>query len=829
AVRKFNNRSPWSRDIEYLFEKLAEDIDGLWEGNAAVKIGRKNLELSRKQSLLALALLTHVMQTQISTALQKTRGLYHLLNQYEQHYDNMARHQGKLTFDDVQYLLTPANEHSGGALLSRLSGQDSRLYIDYRLDCKLDHWLLDEFQDTSNLQWEALSNLADEILQDTSGERSFFYVGDVKQAIYGWRGGNARLFGQILRQYEGQIEQRPLNTSFRSSQPVIDAVNRVFSDLSGKLPQGAVDQWHQIYQQHQCQKGAVPEHGYAALLEPDSLSGEIKPTEEDRFGIVAHLLKEIDPAGRGLSVGILMRTNNNSVKIVNFLRSQCRDMNILNEGRGSILDNPVVALLLSLVKFAAHPGDTLAWRHLQMSPLGQYLEYKGLDRSALPPALLREIQSNGFGPFLRHWGDILNTVHPLDGFGRKRLADLIDAAGQFDSGGSRDSNEFLLFIESYEIHELAAGNAVRVMTVHQSKGLGFDIVILPDLQGKAIDKAEENDIDLVVAREDESNRPLWALKMPRRLISRSDPALAGQVQIADETACFDALCVQYVAMTRARYALYIVTSFPGKTATALTPAAFLKSQLGKGEAFGVANASPLLYETGERDWYTKVSITERVSEPAELPQLAGDFARQPSQRRRLVRVVPSAQVERVQSAGSLFERGYREGLDFGAAIHELFAGVRWIEDTDIDRLIGNWSLKSSAEDEFKGRVIEHFRKAVLADEIREALSRPEVKTELWREKGFEIVLGDRWVTGVFDRVVIFRDADGKPQKATIIDFKSDEIPEAELAEAVRRYRPQLSLYGEALSRMLGLDRAQVTLRLILTATGKVVDLDRLPL
>ena len=63
--------------------------------------------------------------------------------------------------------------------------------VDYRLDGHFDHWLLDEFQDTSDLQWQVLANLIDEVLQDTSGKRSFFYVGDVKQAIYGWRAGNA--------------------------------------------------------------------------------------------------------------------------------------------------------------------------------------------------------------------------------------------------------------------------------------------------------------------------------------------------------------------------------------------------------------------------------------------------------------------------------------------------------------------------------------------------------------------------------------------------------------------------------------------------------------
>src|SRR5512137_858021 len=177
----------------------------------------------------------------------------------------MMRSKGRLTLTDMQYLLNAGNRASGGSVVSRLPSAEARLYIDYRLDCKLDHWLLDEFQDTSDLQWEVLRNLADEILQDGSGRRSFFYVGDTKQAIYGWRGGNARLFGQIVDRYEGLIDLGRLNTSFRSCQAVIDTVNAVFRDMPADLPKGAVAQWQSSWQAHRCEKGAVPADGYAAV------------------------------------------------------------------------------------------------------------------------------------------------------------------------------------------------------------------------------------------------------------------------------------------------------------------------------------------------------------------------------------------------------------------------------------------------------------------------------------------------------------------------------------------------------------------------------------
>jgi len=69
------------------------------------------------------------------------------------------------------------------------------------------------------------------------------------------------LFGKILDQYGDLIRQRPLNTSFRSSQPIIDAVNQVFTQLPPELPAEAISQWEEIWQEHHCQEGFVPIEG----------------------------------------------------------------------------------------------------------------------------------------------------------------------------------------------------------------------------------------------------------------------------------------------------------------------------------------------------------------------------------------------------------------------------------------------------------------------------------------------------------------------------------------------------------------------------------------
>ena len=96
----------------------------------------------------------------------------------------------------------------------------------YRLDGQVAHLLLDEFQDTSALQWRVLRPFAQRVIRGGE-DRSFFCVGDVKQAIYGWRGGVAEIFDALDDEFGG-LPSQALNESFRSSPVVIDCVNQVF-------------------------------------------------------------------------------------------------------------------------------------------------------------------------------------------------------------------------------------------------------------------------------------------------------------------------------------------------------------------------------------------------------------------------------------------------------------------------------------------------------------------------------------------------------------------------------------------------------------------------
>ena len=826
---EFQTGTPWPKALEYLFDRLAPEMPALRSGDATVKIGRAVFEIPPDACRAALSLVQHIIHCEVEAALKRTAGLFQILALYDAHYTAYVQQTGQMTFNDAQVLLTDANPASGGALISREIDTPGKLYIDYRLDCKLDHWLLDEFQDTSDLQWAVLKNLADEILQDSSGTRSFFYVGDVKQAIYAWRGGNARLFNRILTHYGERIERVPMNVSFRSCPAIIDTVNTIFEDVTPDdgLHPDAVTSWREIWEHHESAEHLKQATGYAALLEPSEPAYGNRFCSSDRYDVVAAILNDMQPTQRKLDVAVLVMSNKAGYEAVDHLRRTCPGIPIVHEGNTTILDNPVVTLLLSLLRVAAHPGDTLAWKHVQMSPLPESLLQSP---GTLSLEILTTVHTHGFQAALRHWATLLDGESPLDAFGNSRLEDLIEAAASYDETGSRDVDAFLRFAEAHLVKELAASRAVRVMTVHQSKGLGFDVVIFPELQGRSMTSAGALSLTTAIAPETEA--PRWLLDMPRRSISEHTPELDAQVTEIDSQTCFNSLCALYVALTRAKCALYMVTHNPGKTSKSQNPAAFVKTRLTGdanppiGEAFTLADhACSRLYEHGSSSWFESRSKQEAGDEQEARPELPDSFGDQTSIRERLERVEPSSEHEMTTSAALLFETEMRDILDFGSAIHALFEAVQWLEDCDTESVIEAWLQRASESDLIKRDVCKQFREAVAMSSVRDALRCPAGNVELWCEKRFEVVLESQWVTGIFDRVTIVRDDSGQALSATILDYKSNQIHQpAQFKKAVETYRPQLELYSKALSRILKLPPSAITKQLLFTRTGTIATL-----
>ncbi len=784
---------------------LLEQFDSLADGKGTIVFRKKKHDLTREEACTFYRLISRVLTVELEKNLHISRGVFRILDQYERHYEELLRSSGMLTFEDAQYMLSSSNEGAGSHVVSRLKGGEGRLFIDYRLDSRLDHWLLDEFQDTSDLQWSVLSNLIDEIIQDQEGERSFFYVGDVKQAIYGWRGGNVHLFGHLLESYP-TVKLESMNESYRSGPSVIGVVNEVFSTLpKDGLPAKAVDQWSRIWQEHSCaDKGQVMPEGCCQLLKAHPGAGRKKPKQDDFYALAAALLREIQPINRGLTCGLLVRDNDKAEEVYHALRQQCPDIPVILQGRSGLRDNPAVELMLSLIKFSDHPGDLMARRHIQMSAAGQYLRRTCPVMEQWACFLLREIHANGYAGFCRKW---MNRLGDLSKFERFRLCQLTDAASVIDKQRAPNAGAFIRYIDGLSLPEAPAGSAVRIMTIHQSKGLEFDVVIMPGLPDRGMAVADMKGITISCGETGH-----WALQMPRRDLAARDSTLQHTIEVAEQEQCFENLCALYVAMTRAKHALYMIT---GETGSSHDANWLVQHQLGsRGEemAFGSASAD-LLYARGDHAWYRERDTVKEAEPEKRAVEVNGSVLQWQGGS-----VVPSHKATDSIDGYKLFDRTGFKARRTGTAVHKVLESLEWINR---DWSFASWWAGLDGVDVWSDEVKSMLENALTKEEVRSVFERPEGECTLWMEQSFELILSDQWVSGVIDRAVIqYRDS--RPVTARIYDFKTDEVESGGIEDAVSLHRRQMEFYRVAVSEIVGIETAAITAELVFLNGGKVV-------
>lgn len=794
--------------VKELLDKLEPLWDDLPRGTAVLMWQAKKLTLSPEAGRAWRALAEGLLRRELVVRAERTRGLAHILDLYAREYATQVRARGRLSFADVQRLLARAAAERS----PWLGAGGGELW--FRLDARHDQWMLDEFQDTSRKQWRIVSSLVDEVIQDGSGRRSFFAVGDPKQSIYLWREAEPELFADILAAYParadgGGLHQQPLSVSFRSAQPVLDTVNAVFGDpaaLAGLLPAGSVEGFR--FQEHRAAKAHL--RGHAALVSPTN-------GEQDQADLAAALLRRVDPLRRGLTCAILVRQNKDAHELAERLRESTGFDVVCEADQHPCTDNAVTLALLSLLTLAAHPGDDKALGHLSMTPLWPCIETAEHGWRQTAQDILALVLEHGVAGFMEVWTPrVLAAVPELDAFHRRRLAQMADIAAEYDAGSSRCLDGFLRFARDYPLRTRGPARSIQVMTVHASKGLEFDLV-LHLVNDRAMDAVRDE--RLLACRDADGVR--WVLETPPRACARLLPALQDQLEQAGKRAAFESLCRLYVAMTRAKHGLYILAKTAPQNGKAMNEAKFLRGMLGSHEARDLDEGLHIEWETGDPDWFAdREPAAPVVAPPAATPPPPplGPLLRatQPLPRRR----TPSGEESFRVPGRVLFGAGRSPGRRLGTLVHELFAEVEHLEaPADLE---ARWLARGllSAED-LAGTgdpiAVEALRqvRGVLAETACAAVFQP--SGPVWRERSFDLVVEGDWISGTFDRVLLETAGDGRLKGAWIVDFKTDEVADADaLAEKCQGYAPQIALYRRAIARLTGLPTEAVRASLLFT-------------
>ena len=361
----------------------------------------------------------------------------------------------------------------------------------------------------------------------------------------------------------------------------------------------------------------------------------------------------------------------------------------------------------------------------------------------------------------------------------------------------------MAFMERYTVREREGAVIVRVMTIHKSKGLGFDVVLLPDIEGNRLDQARDG----LAVHQDPERSVAWVLDMPPKIFCEADAILAGQVRETEAAAGYEALSLLYVAMTRAKRAMYLIAAPAGESASR-NYRRILTDTLGAEAGDVRVGASKFAgsWSMGDPDWQTKLAEGIKPTRTVREIEQPRDLEPSPA---RLIARRPSSELRLRRNAMVLFAPEAAAGSEFGSAVHHLFSEVEW-NGSD---LLAEWMTRAIPDS-----VLHEVSECLRAPELNDVWAKPQAsaQVELWRERAFEVVLDNSWVTGVFDRVVVRRDATGRALGATVYDFKTDRFAEDQIVAAVARHTGQLNLYRRVTAVLTGLNVGSIAGELIFT-------------
>ena len=786
--------------------------------------------------------------------------------------DTLRRREGRIAFEDLPRLL---------------AGAEGEPYDALRLDGEVRHLLLDEFQDTSLLQWRAVEPLATRVV--ASGG-AFFAVGDPKQSIYGWRGGEPRLLGGLperLRELTGkEPEREPMTKSWRSAPQLLAYVDRLGRRCAALAED---DAWKEGDRRALREMARLMADGHVAA-KPDLKGGvRIRRAEDHRdYRAVADAVEDVvrtrDRVGGGGTVAVLVRDNKSIPQVLLELRN--RGIQASGEGGNPLVDADAVNAALALLWLADHPGDGVSWIHVAASPLARVLpgfpgarpEGEAAERFATE--VLQRLADEGYGGFLT---TLLRTeAFPPEGaaddpgepgvrwdaWNRARFVQLVELGHEWDRRGRLRPSEFVAFVERRRVEDPRAAS-VRVMTVHQAKGLEFDAVVFfaaqstqggnrgrgyVGLRGSAFEDYET--VTVAPGSEESSMDAAGILDADtQERWEREGLATFHETYHTDRASrTLEELCVVYVAVTRAKHWLEVVVNpKPDKPSSFSRPVLFADdlpeepaarpegSEGAAGEEPPAAEPTRLLEGSEDLKQALQSARTGAKEEEQDGPPPTEEA---PELRMRPARTV---KVPRRVKPSSAIAEG--EGLAFleagigasgararrrGTLVHALLERVEWLEDGVPDEAELRAALEAAsppaAENEAE-ETLAAFHAALEREPVRRALSRPEGvspdRLELERERRFRTILDldgeGALVEGAFDRVVVELDEDGAARSVRVLDFKTGPLPDEAACERARRhYTPQMELYRKAAARIWSVPEDAVTATLVFVDAGEAI-------
>ena len=480
--------------------------------------------------------------------------------------------------------------------LSDISGRAKELFalgesvipeIYYRLSERYKHFLVDEFQDTNNIQWSGIRRFLEESL--ASGG-SFFYVGDAKQAIYNFRGGDPAIFLSASTGFEAyNPASQMLQTNYRSHKAIVEFNNEIFSDVNlekfiiaaYKQEELAREVLTAVKKTYKNSAQKYLQENSKGYVEFSSIDGECEDIEDFSKNWLVSKVKGLLERFCAGDIAVLCRTNGDVSLVSEWLLEA--GISVSSSQTLNIKNNPLIKEAVSFMSFISSPIDNLSFASFitgeiftkvsglskaqiesflfetgrQNSKVAAYTLFREKFPDVWDTALEKFFISAGFSTayefclqFLSAFRVVQNFPHTKNYF--MRLLELIKNF-EADSLGLKNFLEYFNALESSDgalFIKNAGSLGVSIMTVHKAKGLEFNAVCIADLAFSA----PSVEAPFLEALETGENYLLYSAGDMPDLSPR-----AKEVYTKEKIKAFTAeLNNLYVALTRAKCEMYIL-------------------------------------------------------------------------------------------------------------------------------------------------------------------------------------------------------------------------------------------------------------------------------
>lgn len=658
------------------------------------------------------------------------------------------------------------------AILSREIKDQPVPFIYERMGEKYRHYFIDEFQDTSKMQWENLVPLIGNALEseDEKQERgSLFLVGDVKQAIYRWRGGRAEQLLDLLNGKSSPFVVAPsihsLDTNWRSYDQIVEFNNSFFATVAPVLER---ETYRDLFLENSHQKTNNRPGG---LVQLSFLEKDLDDKDEVYCERVLDTIHQIRLEGYPFSdICVLVRENKKGMLLANSLAQQ--NIPVISSDALLLKNNESVTFLISILRIFENQQDREAAYHILM-----YLSKGIMDRHRFISKNLDRVdvflsQKYGFD-MDRLKGESVYTIleNAIVHFGLFNgsvayISFLMDEVLDMEK---REGPSVYAFLNHWEIKKesltIAAPDdldAIKIMTIHKAKGLEFPFVIFPFANAQLNKLGKKS---WVKASKDEEELGLDELLINTRkdMLEYSDGA-AAIYRDEEQKSILDAINVLYVALTRAEKGLYIFTE-KGKevdgTDTLNSYSELFQWHL---QEQGVSKNEEGLYTFGSFPKNTG-SPSKSIMETRHIPYLT--------------RPTDNQSFTISTTSGRLWDDERLEAIEIGNLIHFALSRIKTAED--ISPVVKDLQFSGHFSKDLAGTIEQKLMDVVTHPNLNIYFSEG---AEIWNEQDILTVNGPSLRP---DRIVI------SGNEATIIDYKTGKPSPS--------HKEQIMQYADALKEM----------------------------